>query len=715
MKKNKIVISLLIVVWLVTLGIIALKYTTKLTYIEYQYENENSTNYLTMINSEEYLEQSFKSPYDILYGIAIKVGTFKRDNNSLWNISLLDKSTKELIYQKDYNASLIDDNSFHLFKFDRNISVKKGHEYIIRITPVCATTNTSIAYYIGEELNLSGAIFNDTELTESLCFSVYGGDFDAWWTIYAIAIAICISFTILRATFIYKKGNNPINDKIVGSMVVFFIVILLLNSFSVYGVFIDEGDNIRGGMIIANGGVLYRDYITQHTPIMYYLCGIFAFFGASSVQQFRLSYYLLEGIIWGILYARHMSFFGKKKMMLLPVLECFFITSFLLGTGEIQGYMILSDTLQGLCIVALLLEFLRYYKERTITWGRSIVISLASWTSFGVAFMSVYSIFFVVIAVIALEVAQNIKEGKTTISLLKKYYKLIICLTIPLIITLIYFCANHSLKCAFDQFYRFNREVYPNYTSLGDNIFKPFIDSVGNFFGVVADNFINIIGAKVSYSSILHFVTATTATSVTIKMLMKKKYIESFVLFAVMISSAARGYGFHGAAAWYVAIMIIVIFGYEIINTLSQKVTLPISITLIIILISLYIKSIGNNLLFEQKPISEIESRIVAMTDSNEKILIDANTCDSIYLCYKGRFPVNKVCYMLPWYMDWYEQDTIDDLNNNYPKIAVYNPDQQVWGYQYYSNAFYNDLKSKYTQYSNNPDDKLYKLWIRNE
>ena len=71
---------------------------------------------------------------------------------------------------------------------------------------------------------------------------------------------------------------------------------------------------------------------------------------------------------------------------------------------------------------------------------------------------------------------------------------------------------------------------------------------------------------------------------------------------------------------------------------------------------------------------------------------------------------------MLAWYMDWYEQDTIDDLNNNKPRIVVYNPDQEVWSYKYYTNAFCNELKKNYTQFSENPDDGWqYKVWIRNK
>ena len=711
MSKKKVAIIALIVLWFVT-SIIVLKSSTKLTYLEYQYENENSDNYIEIENNNEYLEQKFKSPYGIIHGIAIKIGTFSRDNNSFWNVALIDEDGN-ILYSKDYNASLIDDNSFHLFKFDKNIKVKKDAEYLIRVSAINVNENTSIAFYVGSESDLPTVISNGAELSETLCFSIYGGDFDVWWSVYAIVISIAVSLLIIRTTIVAEKGNNPIDDKLVGSMLMAFIVLVLLNSFSVSGAFTDEWDNIRGGMVIAKGGVLYRDYVTQHTPVMYYLCGLFALLGAGSLQQFRLSYYLFEAIVWGILYARHVKFFGKKKMLLLVMLECVFVSSVL---GAAQGYMILSDGMQGLCMVALLLEFLRYYQDKQIGWDRAIIISASIWGSFGSAFISAYAILFVVISVIGLEIFWNRKEKSAAMELIKRYCRLSICLLVPFIAAIIYFKTNNSLKRAFEQFYLFNREVYSKYTSIGDNLFEPFITSEQNFFGIIADKFNAIIASTATNADILQLVIATIATAVIVTTCMKKRYLESFTLFAVMIFSASRGYGFHGIAAWYVAIMIIALFGEDIFNTCIRKIAIPSSVIIGIFLLSIYAKAVGTNLLYEQQPISDIESRVIAITEENEDILIDVYCCDSIYFCYKDRYPANRACYMLAWYMDWYEQDTIDDLNNNKPRIVVYNPDQEVWGYQYYTNAFCNELKKNYTQFSENPDDGWqYKVWIRNK
>lgn len=712
MKEKRFVIVSLFLLWVV-IAIIAFKSTTRLTYLEYEYENENSEEYIELKEDDEYIEQAFNSPYGILHGIAIKVGTFARDNNSIWNVALIDSDDGQVLYSKDYNASLIADNSFHLFKFDKNISVNKGKEYVVRVSAKNVNKNTSLAYYVGSGQNLNGAVNNGTDISKSLCFSVYGGDFDVWWLSYAILIGIAVSVAIIRAYMVLKKGQKLRDDTLFGSMIASFIVLLLLNSFSISGEFTDEWDNLRGGMIIAKGGVLYRDYVTQHTPVMYYLCGVFALLGAGSLQQFRLSYYLLEAIIWGALYARHSDFFGKKKMLFLIIFECVFVSSVVEAA---RGHMVLSDGMQGLCMVALLMEFLRYYKDKKIGWDRAIIISLSIWGSFGSAFISAYAILFVVVSVIGLEIFWNMKEKTSIPKLINRYYKLFICMVVPLISAVIYFWANDSLERAFEQFYLFNREVYAKYANVGDNLLEPFITSEQNFFGIIADKFNAILVSTATNADILQFVIATLATAVIVTMCMKKRYVESLTVFAVMIFSASRGYGFHGTAAWYVAIMIIALFGDDVLDSCVRKAAIPASVIIGIFLISIYAKNVGSNFLYEQQPISEIECRVIELTDDNENIFLNAWNMDSLYVSYKNRNIINRPCYMLAWYMDWYEQDAIDDLTDYKPKIVIFNPDQEVWGHKYYTNDFWTKLKKRYFQLSENPQDGWeYMLWLKKD
>lgn len=459
-------------------------------------------------------------------------------------------------------------------------------------------------------------------------------------------------------------------------MIIFFLVVLLMNTFSVGTIFTDENDNLRGGMIIANGGVLYRDYVVQHTPVAYYLCAIFAFLGAGSLAQFRMSYYMFIALVFALLYYRHSDYYGSKKMTMLPMLECIFITSIIYP----QGYQVLSDGIQGLCMITLLFEFLRYYKDKKLDWFRCIIISMCVWGSFGSAFISIYAIIWIILVVLGIEIYDGIKNKITFRGVIVRYYKLLVCSIVPLVVAIIYFKAKDSLYVAFEQFYLFNREVYPDYYGMGDNLLYPVINAVKYFFGLVVDNFGLILAAKATSVSILELIIVSMTIIILTTLFTKKRYVEFGLIFTVICCSATRGYNFHGTAAWYIVIMIIVMFYDEFVVLYKPNLCMPLISIVFIYMIGMYIMRVCDNLTYEEQPVSDIESMIVYETEPNEGIIIDAYCCDSIYLLYKDRYPLNRAVYMLPWYMDWYEEWVVDDLDKYMPEIVVYNESQSVWG-----------------------------------
>lgn len=704
--------TLLMMLILISLAFLyAYKSKTKLTYIEYVIQNEQSDDYMQLSNIGDQLVQEFTMPYDIIHGVAVKIGTFGRDNNSSWKIIINEKDSREIVYEDIFNASLISDCSYHLIEFNKNIRLKKNSIYELRIIADRVSQETALAFYYSKEPTTPGELYtNGMIVGGGLCFAIYGGDVDWWWLGYVLLVMLYGIIVILRGHKVISKGQKLVDDKFLMSFVIAGVTVLLLSSYSLSATFIDENDNIRGGMLIAKGAVLYKDYVTQHTPVAYYLCALFALLGAGSVEQFRLSYYIFEAIVWALLYHRHSDFFGKKKLAILAILEIILISSLI----SPQGNQILSDGIQGLCIVALLLEFLRYYQDRTLDWIRSIIVSSCVWGSFGAAFISAYALIWLFGGVVYVEIYSWVKKGFSFRKACFRYYKLLLSLSIPLIGTVMYFAMNNSLHTAFEQFYSFNREVYPKYVSgLGSNLLQPFINAIQYFFYIIANHFNIIIMANATNVTVLQLITIIFATIVLVILLTEKRFLESFILFMVMCCSATRGYGFHGLAAWYVAIMIIVIFLDKLLGVLP-KVGIPVAGLLSIYLLSTYVGAVGNNLMYKQPSITPVESGVVSITEEKERILIDAFYCDSIYFLYKDRYPVNRTVYMLPWYMDWYEQDTIDDLCNNMPNVVVYNENQDTWGYMYYANAFATVLKQHYIQISENPDDRWgYGVWLR--
>ena len=358
----------------------------------------------------------------------------------------------------------------------------------------------------------------------------------------------------------------------------------------------------------------------------------------------------------------------------------------------------------------------RYFKDRKLDWDRCIIVSCCIWGSFGAAFVSAYALIWVAVIVVASEVKNWRDKNKINFrNLIGRYYKLIISIIVPFVCAVIYFKVNHSLKRAFDQFYTFNREVYPKYTSgLGDNVAQPFVNGIQNFFIVMADNFNAIIAATATNVQILQLVIMIFATTAIIILFTKKHFWEAFSLLLVLTFSATRGYGFHGIAAWYVAVMIVVLFVEDIKNALP-KLGIPVMGLSAIVLLSTFIVAVGNNLLYEQSPISDMESEVILLTetDKNKDIYLDVWTSGSLYYFYKDRYPVNCALFMLPWYMDWYEQDNISALKEEKPRVVIYNEDEDTWGHTHYSVAFAEELKPNDTRAGE--DGWMYSLWIRNE
>ena len=61
--------------------------------------------------------------------------------------------------------------------------------------------------------------------------------------------------------------------------------------------------------------------------------------------------------------------------------------------------------------------------------------------------------------------------------------------------------------------------------------------------------------------------------------------------------------------------------------------------------------------------------------------------------------------------------ENIDDLKNSKPRVVVYNPVQEAWSYQYFTNSFFKELKKGvYIHFSEQPsDDWQYSVWIRRD
>ena len=714
MKKHVLILSILTLIYITVLSVFLVR--NHLTYLETSAVNLDHDTYIIINSPNDELIQDFVMPYDIIQGISVQIGTFARDNNSEWNISLTDPSGR-VYFSRHFNASLLQDNGFYYAETDRNIRLEKNSRYQVRISASKASFDSALAFYVSRKAKNSLLLTKGGQSYDgTLCFKILGGDPDPWWSGFVVFLSLIAFLLILRINCVLRINIRWFQDDIVQASLVGVVSFLLLFSFCTTYQFTDETDNILGGITIANGGVLYRDYVTQHTPFVYYLCSIFALLGAKSPEQFRLSYYLLVSAVWGLLYLRHKRQFGMKVLML-PIAESIIINSMAQSLSR-AGCMVLSDNVQGMCFVVLILEFFKYCEDKTLNWDRAAIVSICTICSIGSAFVSAFTLIWFALAFVAAEVRGWNAASISFSGLSHRYWKLVSAAFIPLVLAGVYFAANHALGRAFDQFYSFNRDVYSKYTGgFGQNAVAPFIFSFRNLFSTVTDGFNGLMNSKATTTMVLQLFILVSALSVTVCMARKKQLLKAALLFAVLCGTGVRGYlSFHGLAAWYVAVMIIVLFYDELIDSVF-KIAAPALVVICAYSLSIYAHDIGENLLQRQQAVSDFDNYVISITEDQDSLLVDSLSFNSIYYLYKNRNIVNRAQYILPWYMDWYEQDTIDDLLKYKPSYVLFNDDQKVWSdYHHFSNGFLNTLQQNYTRLADKKTDggKCY-IWKKNK
>lgn len=698
-------------VLLVALIIGLLFLSKKLTYLETAYITYTADDSITINENNKFLEERFQMPYDIFKSFSIQIGNNQRDSNSTWRAYLL-TDTGSIIAQKLFGFYDAVDGEFYTIDFGKAFELDRGCYYRIRIEAVSVEEGNKISFYTGSTTSTQGqgsSLYLDgNDVPGHLRLIINGGNRDFFWFAIYATIILFLGFVCFRWIKLKKSGIAWHEDALLCSLLVGLVVLLLylpFSSMNLSGAFTDEYDNIRGGMIIASGKVLYRDYVVQHTPIGYYLCAIFAILGANSVVQMRILFYMSMAVCWGLMYARYHNIFGKKAMFAVPV-------AIILGTRLLLGdsaSMILADSIQEISLVFLMLEFISYTKNTKLDWSRCIVLSIAVWTAIGSAFISLYSIFFCFCGFVTVEVLvwKHRKYARVK-DIAQRYFLLVISMLIPLVAGITYFKVNNALYQSFSQIYLFNREVYVKYQSMGRNVFEPLLSGLSSMLDNYTSSIIAIAGSgEVTAYNLLVIILITGYVAYIVSEVLKgKKKLSQVVIVTLMIAAGAtRGVeNFHSLPFWGMIITWLIVFPLAQGNVLTCSCRQLLLWTAIACtLIGIYVSALTTIMATEQKTISYEDAVIVDYTTDGEGIFIDAYSNDSIYLLAKNRFPINRAVYCLPWYMDWYESWDIEDLLHHMPNIVVWNPNQECWGRSNYAGRISDLVQLYYVQSNESP------------
>ena len=477
------------------------------------------------------------------------------------------------------------------------------------------------------------------------------------------------------------------------------IFLLYFFCFFVYrnlNIFIDESDNLVGGMIIANGGVIYKDFISQHTPLMYYLCSIFTLLGANSISQYRLFLYGFMSIIFLMMFIRYNKKFGQITMFLFPL---FYIAT-MANFGDV-GHMVLSEQIQSVSIVVLLLEFLMFLDSKELYNDNYIAISIAIFCSTSVAFISVFSVFSLLLGIVMIVifgVYENNDKNlfKISLWLIRKYWKGVFIIIFPFIGLVLYFIGNGNLRNFYEQAYLLNRVVYPNYSDFGNSILPTIFSTIDNFFIVFSSHFSALFttpetSLRILLNSLINIFFVT--------FVFKKDKFGGIILIIFILANTTRGsLGFHSMPYWMTTILMGLILIHEELNvkrkfsnvkiTYGQKIF---GYIIILIIFSPYMKSFSNivptreDFQFVDYGQDSYEYYINKLVPSNETFYT-TSLMTHLYV-NTNRLPASKVYNVVPWFTDLYLEDILFDLENNQPKMIIHNSTYGVWGYEIHGYA----------------------------
>lgn len=170
------------------------------------------------------LEQKFTVRTDTLEQILLFIGTFGRENNSSFTLTILHEATP--LWQKEYSARELKDMSLNAFMLDDPLKGVKGKLLTLQILTVDVPIDQAISFYFGDSVS-TGKVeiavdiqhplaFNGKELDATLCLSLIGSDLlpvkQLYWPVMLLIAGIfsivywigCHQFVTKQKGMIYK-------------------------------------------------------------------------------------------------------------------------------------------------------------------------------------------------------------------------------------------------------------------------------------------------------------------------------------------------------------------------------------------------------------------------------------------------------------------------------------------------------------------------------
>ena len=488
-----------------------------------------------------------------------------------------------------------------------------------------------------------------------------------------------------------KHQNNGRYWIEAAGLFILLLLLLLVNS-TEFLYFTDEADNFLAGMSVAAGKKIYVDFTSQHMPLLYYICGLFSMLGAGNMLQFRLYFYVLFAVLWALLYVRNRDRLGVIGGLSLPVL---YVMNMI---GE-YNVCVLSDQLQAFGMAVLFLEFCRYYDIKRIDWKMSVWVAAAILLSFGSAFVSAFGIFAILVGVIGAEAGESRRShqklGVAVGHFFRKYALLLALVLVPLLVWIGYYAVTGHLGDMILGAFTLNTKYYPKYSGYGSSTLGAFVDPFVTYGKYFIEITTNLMAHKLQYTKEL---LCYAVNIVFFVHTFRKSKWQAIVLAVFTVWVGSRGFGsvFHALPYYAVSLCMFASLFRDYTNSTcnahkkSKNVEKLVGIVFVcgsmLVLALPYVQTIPRIKMLESEWNAQMhpgedtyEQYLQLLTDKDEDVLfatvdfyhgVNAKRCNL-------NLPVN-----VPWTYEAYEEQILETLEEDAPRIMIFNPNYQTWGYE---------------------------------
>lgn len=266
--------------------------------------------------------------------------------------------------------------------------------------------------------------------------------------------------------FMKLKNELHIGKNDIIAMGLMLLALLILMQYRTYRPFLDESDNFLGGKILSRGGVIYKDYISQHMPGMYYIVGIIVKLGFTEIQEIRTCFYLLIFLSWIVMYFRYKNIFS---LWIIPTFVFMYLSMFSIS----KGHTLLAEQIEIIAFMVIMCELFLFFKTKKLKLSSTIFISISTWLAIVCAMTAVWTIFFMALIFIIIYIEQ-LKSSENKKNIMNEIIRTSVIIAIPFIIWMVYLLKTNSVEEWFYQAYKFNQEVYGKYVNFS-GIFKTVI------------------------------------------------------------------------------------------------------------------------------------------------------------------------------------------------------------------------------------------------